>query len=187
MCTLSIAPYQPDLEGATQRLSKSPGPLIIGQETSLEGDLASMSPFNRLDTHGLDTSTSPSYSQHPCSTPARRSLVYRPDFKEQHTPSPYNHGYMGGSSDQGFLWSSNHSAFLNPGFQPPTWSAFSPGVVGQERGTSTLLHQRQEYYPRQNRGQSKIGGRRSHERESGRHNVVDLDRIRKGIDVRTTV
>lgn len=190
MCTLSIAPYQPDLGGPTQRLSKSPGPLIIGQETGLESDLASMSPFDRLDTYGPETPSSSSHSQRPCSTPAGRLLAYRKDFNEQDTPSShhnYNQGYMAGSFDQNPLWSPNYSTFLNSGVQSPIWAAFSPGAIGQERVTPTLLHQRQAYYPQQNRTQSKIGGRQSHDYASGHHNIVDIDRIRQGIDVRTTV
>ena len=187
MCTLSIAPYQPDLGRLTQRLSKSPGPLIIGQETNLEVDLASMSPF---DTYGPETSSSSSRSQHPYSTFAGRPLAYRKDFNEQHTPSSqnsYSQGYMNGSSNQSPFWSPSYSAFLNSGLQSPIWAAFNPGAIGQERGTPTVLHQRQEYYPQQNRVQNKTGGRQSHDHASGHHNIVDIDRIRQGIDVRTTV
>ncbi|CAF9939273.1 MAG: hypothetical protein ALECFALPRED_008058 [Alectoria fallacina] len=191
MCTLSIAPYQPDLEGSTERLSKSPGPLIMGQETSLESSLASMSPFDRLNTYGPETSSSPSYSQHPYSTPASRPLAFRKDFGEQqHTPSShrnYSQGYVGGSSDQSPYWSPNYSTFLNSGLQSPVWSAFNPGAIGQERGTPTLQHQRQGYCPQQSRGQIKIGGRQSHDYASGHHNIVDIDRIREGNDVRTTI
>lgn len=190
MCTLSIASYQPDLVCQTQCLLKSPGPLIIGQETSLESDLASMSMFDRLDTYGPETSSSSSYSPHPYSTPGSRPLACRKDFNEQHTPSShhiYSQSYVGGISDQSPFWNSNYSTFLHSGLQSPIWSAFTPGAIGQERGTSTVLRQRQEYYPQQNRGQSKIGGRQSHDYASGHHNIVDIDRIRKGIDVRTTV
>lgn len=190
MCTLSLAPYMPDLEGPTQRVPKSPGPLIIGQETSLESDLASMSPFDRLETYGPDTSSSSSYSQHPFSTPVSRPLAYRKNFNEQHTPSSqqgYGQGYVSGSSDQNPLWSPSYSNFLKSGLQSPIWSPFTPGAVGQERGAPTVLHQRQGYYPQQNRGQSKICGRQSQDYASGHHNIVDIDRIRQGIDVRTTV
>ena len=190
MCTLSIALYQPDLAGLTQRLSKSPGPLIIGQETSLESDLASMSPFDRLDTYGPETSSSSSYLQHHYSTPGSRPLAYRKDFNEHNTPSShhtYSQGYVSGSSDQSLIWSSSYSTLLKSGLQSPIWSTFNPGAIGQERGTPTLLHQRQGYYPQQNRGQNKIGGRQIHDSASGQHNFVDIDRIRKGIDVRTTV
>ena len=190
MSTLSIAPYQPDLEGSTQRLSKSPGPLIVGQETSLESNLANMSPFDHLDTYGPETTSSSSRSQHPYSAPASRPLTYRKEFNEQHTPSShhnYSQGYVGGASDQSPFWSPNYSTFMNSGLQSPIWSPFNPGAIGQERGAPTLLQQRQGYYPQQNRGQSKIGGRQSHDYASGHHNIVDIERIRQGIDVRTTV
>ena len=190
MCTLSITLYQPDLPIPTQCLPKSPGPLIIGQETGLESDLASMSPFDRLDTYGPVSSSSSSYSQHPYSTPASRSHTDGKGFTQQQTPSShrsYNQGFLGGSSDQSPLWNPNCSNFLNPGLQSPIWSAFNPGAIGQERGTPTHLHQRQGLGTQQNRGQPRIGGRQTHDYASGHHNIVDIDRIRRGIDVRTTV
>ena len=190
MCTLSITLYQPDLPILTQCPPKSPGPLIIGQETGLESDLASMSPFDRLDTYGPETSSSSSYSQHPYSTPASRSITYSKDFTQQQTPSShrsYNQGFLGVSSDQSRFRNPNCSNFLNPGLQSPIWSAFNPGAIGQERGTPTHLHQRQGLGPQQNRGQPRIGGRQTLDYASGHHNIVDIDRIRRGIDVRTTV
>ena len=190
MCTLSITLYEPDLPVLKQRPPKSPGPLIIGQETSLESDLASMSLFDRLDTYGPETSSSSSYSQHPYSTPASRSITYSKDFTLQQTPSShrsFNQGFLGVSSDQSRFRNPNCSNFLNPGLQSPIWSAFNPGAIGQERGTPTHLHQRQGLGPQQNRGQPRIGGRQTHDYASGHHNIVDIDRIRRGIDVRTTV
>ena len=190
MCTLSIAPYQPDLQGSAQELSKSPGPLIIGQETGLESDLASMSPFDCPDTRGPETSSSSSFSQHPNSTQVSRPLAYHKNFNEQHAPSSrdfYSHGYLGANPDRNPFWSPNYSTFLNSGLQSPIWSTVNPGAIGQERGTPTLLDQRQGYYSPQHRGNSKIGGRQTHESASGHHNVVDVDRIARGIDVRTTV
>ena len=191
MCTLTVAHYQPDLGGPIQRLSKSPGPLIIGQETSLESDLASMSPFDCHDAYGPDNTPSSSLrSQHPCSTSAVRPLAYRKDFNDQHTPSSqhsYSQGYMDGTANQSPFWSPSCSTFLNSALQSPIWTALNPGTIGQERGTPTLVHQRQGYNPQSGRAQSKIGGRQSHEYGSGHHNIVDIDRIRQGIDVRTTV
>lgn len=190
MCTLSIALYRPDLESPTQRLPKSPGPLIIGQETGLERDLASMSTFDPFDTYGLETSSSLPYSQHPSTSAATRPLAYHKDFNEQQTPSSRGNciqRFTGGSFDQSSLWGSNYSTYVDAGLQSPIWPVFNPGAIGQERGASTLLHQRQGYYPQQNRGQTKIGGRPAHDYASGHHNIVDIDRIRQGIDVRTTV
>lgn len=185
-----MAPYQPDLQGPAQGLSKSPGPLIIGQETTLESDFASMSLFDRLDMRGPETSSSSPLSPRPYSTRASRPLTYRKDFNEHHAASShhiYSEGYVGRSSDQSAFCNPSYSTFLNPGLQSPIWSAFNPGAIGQERGTPTFLHQRQGYYPQQNRGQNKIGGRQPHEHASGHHNIVDIGRIAKGIDVRTTV
>ena len=190
MCTLSIAPYQPDLGSPTHIPSKSPGPLIIGQETSLGSDLASMSIFEPSDTYGLETSRSSSFSQYPHSASASRPLAYRKDCNEQHTPSShptYSQGYMSGNSDRSAFWSPNYNTFLNSGLQSPIWSGLNLGAIGQERGTPALIQQRHGYYPQQNKAQTKNTGRQSHDYASGHHNIVDIDRIRQGIDVRTTV
>jgi hypothetical protein len=44
---------------------------------------------------------------------------------------------------------------------------------------TVLTHQR--------RGPPCFGGRHTHDFASGHHNVVDVERIRRGLDVRTTV
>ncbi|KAI9761197.1 MAG: hypothetical protein M1840_001997 [Geoglossum simile] len=63
------------------------------------------------------------------------------------------------------------------------------GVIGQERG---LLRQSSDYLPGrysgQNRGtHNRVVARHDQDYTAGHHNVVDIERIRRGLDVRTTI
>lgn len=73
---------------------------------------------------------------------------------------------------QGRLWSAFNTI------------AFGPGSIGQERISplspfGTLHHQ--------SRAPFRHGGRHIREHSGGHHNIVEVDRIRQGADVRTTV
>ncbi len=68
-----------------------------------------------------------------------------------------------------------------------TWDMFGPGAIGQERGQIYQPQFRNGAYSPQRRGPPKFGGRHTHDFASGHHNVVDVERIRRGLDVRTTV
>lgn len=189
MCTLTVARYQPELEESTQRSTKIPGPLIIGQETSLDISLGSMSLIDHRGNFDPELSSPTSYSQHQYSTPGNRPFAYRKDLSGPDTPSShgsYNHRYMGRNSDQISCWSPSFNSFSNFGLQSPVWSNYSPGTIGQERRVPSLPVNRQGYVQQQ-RGQGRASGRQHHEYGSGHHNVVDIDRIRLGTDVRTTV
>ena len=77
--------------------------------------------------------------------------------------------------------------YPNLGMQSPLWASSSPGAIGQERGALTLPPRGQGSQGQRDCGQNKSGGRQYHDNPSGHHNVVDVGRIRDGIDVRTTV
>lgn len=65
--------------------------------------------------------------------------------------------------------------------------AYGPGAIGQERGTVPSPQVRSGPYPQQQRGPLRVVGRQNNDYTSGHHNVVDVERIRRGLDVRTTV
>ena len=77
--------------------------------------------------------------------------------------------------------------YQNIGMQSPAWTSSSPGAIGQERGALTLSSHCQGAQGQRHSGQPKLSGRQYHDNPSGHHNVVDVGRIRDGIDVRTTV
>lgn len=196
MCTLSIHPYKPDLEGTPQAPSKSPGPLVIGQEDAGLGNaFNNMSIDGHRVTNSLGTSISPSYSSHPSfSTPTSRRFTLCDEYGAQQTPSTvssYSHGFNGQISRQipgpSPSWSTVMSTLSSSGVRSPLWSPYTPGAIGQERGTPQIPNARHGSYHPQQGGHAKPGGRSFHEFGSGHHNVVDVDRISQGTDVRTTV
>ena len=65
--------------------------------------------------------------------------------------------------------------------------AYGPGAIGQEREMAPPPQVRSGPYPQQHRGSSRMVGRQNSDYTSGHHNVVDVERIRRGLDVRTTV
>ncbi len=67
------------------------------------------------------------------------------------------------------------------------YDLLGPGAIGQERGQAYPTHFRNGGYSPQRRGPPRFGGRHAHDFASGHHNVVDVDRIGRGLDVRTTV
>lgn len=65
--------------------------------------------------------------------------------------------------------------------------ACGPGAIGQERATAPPAQIRSRPYPQQHHAPSRVVGRQNSDYSSGHHNVVDVERIRRGLDVRTTV
>lgn len=136
---------------------------------------------------------------------AGRSIAYGRDLEGQKLPSPLDEcppNFAVRNSASKPQWSPTYTQFLDYGPQSPIWPAYSPsayssgsyssslyspGAIGQERGAPLLSQHRPGYYPQQQRGIGKLGGRPTHDYASGHHNVVDVERIRQGTDVRTTV
>ena len=197
MCALSIDHYKPDIESLVQYPPKSPGPLIIGQEdTSLENALGNMSvsmSVNSTDKRGLYSSrtvSSPALSPRSYSSSSHKFISNRKDLNGENTAMSLGDYTQGCTSDrigQRSCWGPAINMFSEYTLPSPVWSQFHPGTIGQERGVPSLPSHRQNYPQQQQRGQSRAGGRQHHEYATGHHNVVDVDRIRLGTDVRTTV
>lgn len=132
------------------------------------------------------------------STPVGRSLTSRKGFGGHHTPSSLTNSFSSfdhGSSQTSPFWSPTYTSGSSYGVAASIWSSNSPGAVGQERGTvpspshsSFYQHQlgNSAFQAEQQRSLYR-GPRRHNEHSVGTHNVVDVNRIRLGIDVRTTV
>ncbi len=71
--------------------------------------------------------------------------------------------------------------------QSPVYSPLSPGAIGQERGIPMLPHARDEWYNQQHLFKPTANGGQWDDYASTYHNIVDTERIRAGLDVRTTV
>ena len=82
------------------------------------------------------------------------------------------------------------SPFFSPypeyGMQSPLHTPFTPGAIGQERTTPVPSVYRSAYSPHNQRLYYKFPGRHS-DYPSSHHNIVDVQRISQGLDVRTTI
>ena len=193
---LSLKRYEPDLDITSPHSSKRAGPLIIGEdETGLTDALQSMSLNGSCTNARKDIIRSVSFPSFMGSTPTGRSLTSRKDVVGHHTPSSLTNSFSSldySSGQTSPFWSPNLPDYCGP---PSIWSSNSPGAVGQERGAVSSPSHNTFYQhhlgngtcdPEQQRSLHK-GTRRHTEHNIGTHNVVDVSRIRFGIDVRTTV
>ena len=204
--------YNPRAEGMSNRLIREHGPLIVGQENvSLDNPFGNLTISGRRESYDSEVLKAAFVSPYFLSNPASRSLSYRRDIAGQQLPSALDdcrfNGYSTRSSGGSPQWSPVYSPYPEYTLQSPIWatyspqayssgsygpgmitpSGYSPGAIGQERvGPQTPQH-RPSQFPQQSRSLPKLGNRQSHDFASGHHNVVDVDRIRHGTDVRTTV
>ena len=171
-----------------QTPAESNGPIIIDQEDSgLDMALKEMTVSDFREAIGSDTAHRSSPSN---TTPVARSFTYRKEVGGQHTPTPLNNllqGYSAPVSLYSPSWSPASNPYTGYGYPSPLWSPYSPGAIGQERGSPALPHDRQPNYQQHPKSHGRLGVRQYPDFASGHHNVVDIDRIRRGEDVRTTV
>ena len=162
--------------------TKPSGPVIIGQDTP---SLAQS--FERMNLKHQDYSPTSRMAEHGPYRSVVAGLSYT-DRKESlgiHTPSPLI-GLGHGQSVMPSLyspssWTSSANAY---GVPSPMWSPYSPGAIGQERNPSTPSQQ--DFYAQQ-RQMIRANERQPADFANAGHNIVDIDRIRAGLDVRTTV
>ena len=120
---------------------------------------------------------------------SNRSFSNHRELQRTHMPSPLNlqkSGYSAPESTETSPYSPFFSPYVDYGVQSPLWSPYTPGAIGQERGGS-MLSPYSGIHPYQQRSPAKYLGRSPQDYSSGHHNVVDIERIRQGLDVRTTV
>ena len=162
---LTVARYAPDLDQAlASNEMKSQGPLILGHEESA---------FD----HGYEQLTVDNMSNGCNSIPHHYDEV---PTTEDHLPS---HNARFGRRSYGL-----------PPNQYNFFGSLSPiflGCASNTAGVQQLMQQAprpqlgvMHHHPR---NPTRIGLRQTSEYGGGHHNIVDTDRIRKGLDVRTTV
>ena len=181
---MTIAPHNPDFDAIPQRPLPSPGISKSNQETGFENVFGSMGLNSQRDS-GPQTPRTPSYSQSQFQNPSSPQFPFRKYPNVLYTPSSLSN-FSRGTFDQTPSWSPTYNPFSDFPQQSPVWSPLSPGAIGQERDTPLSSRSHQERYGQQKRGQGQLI-RRYGDNPSGHHNVVDIDRIRQGTDVRTTV
>lgn len=183
--------YTPDLDQFPLQLLKHHGPYIIGQQdTDVTKAFGNVSLSCDQDPYRTEFMNSPLAS--PLFYPKSASLSFGSHSEcqnEQSLPSTdeYGPGFTPRSSGQSSPWSPAYSPYSDFGMQSSSWAAFSPGVVGQERGIPFFPHIRSTQFLQQQRSSGKPAARQSNDYSSGHHNVVCIERIRLGTDVRTTV
>lgn len=156
---------------------------MTNQELGFENAFSSMT--LNLHDNGPLTPRTPPFSSFPIQSPPNSQFPFRKYPGGIYTPSSVS-SFSCGILDQNPSWSPTYNPFSGLPQQSPIWSSFNPGTIGQERGTPLLSRTHQERCALQKKSQGQII-RRYVDNPSGHHNVVDIDRIRQGTDVRTTV
>ena len=83
--------------------------------------------------------------------------------------------------------SHNETRYFDDCYYPPSLGAWDVhGAIGQERGLLRQPNYHAGRFSPNRRSNMRTGGRHDHDYTSGHHNVVDVERIRRGLDVRTT-
>ena len=168
----------------------SQGPLPLQRHSSgLGGAFAHMSLGTRLGSYENIPQDLPGVSVYTRPSPTGRSIISR-DESLGYWATPQV-GFTGQSYPRRdlkplpIMYSARHQeeAMVPLG----AWDVFGPGAIGQERGQTHQPQFRIGAYSPQRRGAPRFGGRHTHDFASGHHNVVDVERIRRGLDVRTTV
>ena len=184
---MSISRYEPDNEGNHQSFTRSPGPIIIGQEDSaLDKAFGGMSVSDYCQPSGLQPPRNPSSYQGSLSA---RLLNDRKEANTSYTLPSFGSaapGYGTAMPLSSPPWSATSSSYNGYGTSSSLWSPYSPGTIGQERGSGAFLSQRRTFQQHP-RAHVRYGGRHQHDFPAIHHNVVDVDRIQAGLDVRTTV
>lgn len=188
---MTIRNYGSGKNTLTTLPKQSQGPLIIGQdETGLETALGNMTMNTPQPLmYGRDLWASPLLSPYFLTETPTRSFANHRELNGAQMPSPLDlqkSSYSGPESTDTSPYSPFFSPYVDYGLQSPPWSPYTPGAIGQERGVS-MLSPYSGVHPYQQRSPSKYLGRSPHDYSSGHHNIVDIERIRQGLDVRTTV
>lgn len=210
--TLDIKPYTSHATMTGHMSEKHFGPLIVGHDDlNLERSFKQMSIQGQGESPSLEDKLMPLSSSKLAVfgdlSPVGRSLTARKAFVGKHRPSPLGKSLAnvnGNIMDTHLspFWSPSYNTAPSASMNASVWSPpFSPGAIGQERGallplsasTNSFLTNSSGCSPNSHAFSSnannygKSRGRRYHENGQINHNVVDVERIRNGLDVRTTV
>lgn len=140
-------------------------------------------------SYGRDALASPLVSPFFKLGSANRSFSNHRELSSQQVPAPLNlqnANFSGPESTETSPWSPFFSPYGAYALHSPLWTPYTPGAIGQERGTP-MMSPYTGMFPYQQRTPTKFIGRSPYDYSSSHHNVVDIERIRQGVDVRTTV
>ncbi|KZF21263.1 hypothetical protein L228DRAFT_269651 [Xylona heveae TC161] len=184
-CSLVIVHHEPDIVRASPRRPEQTAPTVAGRQASDLRDAMEQMTISRRDP-GEDCN--PEYGRpapYAHLSPTGRSTLSREDYMgppfARYGPG-FGNARRGPSLYPGPFGPQLHDEFHRNEQPMHGWDLYGPGAIGQERGQF-----RQPYY-----GPNPSTPRRNLHRNSGRHdmghhNIVDIERIRHGLDVRTTI
>ena len=181
-CSMMLSHNPMEVSTAITPHSKKSGPLIIGKEDSdleLAMDKLNLTPMNQSTKqfYGMETPPVPGLSPASSSTPTSQGLS---------ETSPFGNP-LGKGVNQLFRspqCSDHPSHPIHGPAAPHIYQHTTPRFASHEAKYAQLM--------RVPSGQvvsplSKLGQRQHNECLSGHHNIVDIERIRLGLDVRTTI
>ncbi|KAI9836681.1 MAG: hypothetical protein M1819_001317 [Sarea resinae] len=169
-CSVSVVRHEPDLEKHTSfRTEPSQASARPRQKHELEETFSQMNlaPRPSRTNQYTDSFCNPNLVH---LSPTGRSAVPLEEYSDKSSSMGGYHRYSF-PSQKSFAYSN-------------TFENRPPGAIGQERGQFCHPQYRTGPQSPQRRGQPRHGGRHDH---GGHHNVVDIERIRRGLDVRTTI
>jgi hypothetical protein len=188
MITLSVTHFTPDVIQDPAKIaeplkSQHRGPVIVGQADNLTHDF---SQIGITDVRGRSV-----HAPHVSKSTVNSFEVYPALCCDKSTPksatilTPSSSAYMS-SNSSGFNTGSCGASSYSPtqyGVPCTPWSPYNSGM--RQQILAQALRCRPEPY--QQRGHLKANLRQNNDFASGHHNIVDVDRIRAGLDVRTTI
>lgn len=189
---MTVGYYVPDIKLPHQSPSAmDSGPLIIGSESRYRE--SAFGHLNLSDGHGsldLDAPGSISPFSYLGLSPSLSSSPPSSDHDDYYMVSPigpYTQGYSDTEPLRGRYSGSPFDEYPGYGTHMTPWASVAPGMAGQARDLGPPNQARNGPLLQQQQVLSRPGARQHNDYASGHHNVVDIERIRQGLDVRTTV
>ena len=184
---MSIVRYAPDIMKSAGIINDHQGPIIVGQDGEESESLLQRPVTKRSSNSSFVTESGPdSYS-----------LLFAPGSNQ---PSPVGTRYFqplspSGSTTSGYTYSPDSGSLHGYQFlgvprsalPAASWTPLGCGGLPNDHAIASRESLCSAFLTPTYRTPSKLTGRRDMDYLSGHHNVVDVERIRQGLDVRTTV
>ena len=145
--------------------------------------------IERADKRSLETVPEPtsSISLSPSTPDLNRSSVVGSRYLQHRLPDGSAASRYACLSDLDTPYSYQLHNVPHFGIPAPSWKQLSPGIMTSDHAPVSRVPSCGNLIAGTYRNSPRITGRRDNDYLSGHHNVVDVERIRQGLDVRTTV
>ncbi|KAL8746803.1 MAG: hypothetical protein Q9190_001208 [Brigantiaea leucoxantha] len=193
-CILAVHRYKPGNATVPRKHANVEGHAKAQQEMEqLQARLQDVSLGRRSEAVEADTRSHPAPS-YGIPNAAGHTTGYHEFSSAQPSPSSFD-GSLGGfatpTSDYSSAWSPHYPTYPIYELQAPLWprcdlSGHGTRAVGQVLNSNRLMRSQSEQHLL-NRGAGRLQARHSNDFMIVHHNTVDVERIRQGTDVRTTI